>query len=192
MSFVRRRGIQITFILVAPLIYFSVNYAVKSMISVFKKDFGNGVVIYADEYVNTGRWVFDCRYSRLISRQPLPAPIAALQRADKFTIGSMYNLQPSDVVLAKQAIRATTAKSQWYNNLRYLYSVLDEYSNIAAHVFDLPVQHDGRQWAFHVWQDIQPNGTSGFTIFAELYEPENYIDYAKALEAAAKSCPTPQ
>ncbi len=162
------------------------------MTSVYTKDFGNGVVIYADEYVNTGRWVFDCRYSRLISRQPLPAPIAALQRADKLTIGSMYNLQPSDVVLAKQAIRATTAKSQWYKDLRYLYSVLDEYSNVAAHVFDLLVQHDGRQWAFHVWQDIQPYGTSGFTIFAELYDPENYIDYTKALEAAARSCSKPQ
>ncbi|MGY2292096.1 hypothetical protein ACW9H6_20210 [Pseudomonas sp. SDO528_S397] len=47
------------------------NYGVKIMTSVYKQDYGNGVVVYADDYVKTGRWVFDCGYSRLISRQPL-------------------------------------------------------------------------------------------------------------------------
>lgn len=37
--------------MIAPLIFLTDYYAFKAMTSVYKKDLGNGVVIYADDYV---------------------------------------------------------------------------------------------------------------------------------------------
>lgn len=162
------------------------------MTSVYKTDLGNGVVIYADDYVKTGRWVFDCEYSRLISRQPLPVPTTELKQANKLTIGNMYALNDADEQLAKAAIRAITAIPAWYKSLRYLYSSLGESSDLRTHVFDLIAKHEGQQWALRVRQNIGYNGKSSFKVTAEPYDPETYVDYAKALQAAAKSCPLPQ
>lgn len=192
MSFYRSKGFWIAFAIFSPLLWFGANYGIKVMTSVYKTDFGNGVVIYADDYVKTGRWVFDCEYSRLISRKPLPVPIAELEHAAKLTIGEMYALSDADAKLAKKAIRAITAIPNWYKSLRYLYSSLDEYSDLNTHVFDLLAKHEGQQWALRVRQNIDYNGKSSFKITAEPYDPETYMDYAKALQAAAKSCPVPQ
>ncbi|QXH47495.1 hypothetical protein KSS93_06125 [Pseudomonas xanthosomatis] len=161
------------------------------MTSVYKKDRGNGVVIYADEYVKSGQWVYDCKYSRLISRRPLPAPIADLEQANQLTIGDIY-LDASEQELAKAAIRAATAKQDWYKHLRYLYSVLGESSTVSAHLFDLLTEHEGRTWALRVVQQVLYGGEYNFMVDAEPYNPDTYVDYAKALQAAARSCPVPQ
>lgn len=192
LSFYRSKGFWIAFAIFSPLLLLGANYGIKVMTSVYKTDFGNGVVIYGDDYVKSGRWVFDCEYSRLISRQPRPAPVTELEQANKLTIGDMYALSAADERLAKTAIRAITAMPDWYKSLRYLYSSLDEYSDLNTHVFDLLAQHEGRQWALRVRQNINYNGKSSFKITAEPYDPETYVDYAKALQAAAKSCPAPQ
>ena len=71
MSFYRSKGFWIASVIFAPLLLAGVNYGVKVMTSVFKKDLGNGVVIYADDYVKTGRWIFDCEVS------PFDQPCAA-------------------------------------------------------------------------------------------------------------------
>lgn len=89
-------------------------------------------------------------------------------------------------------IRAATAIPEWYKNLRYLYSGLDEYGKIIVHGFDMLVEHEDRQWALIIWQHIKSSGTSDFFVTAKLYDPETYIDHTKALEAARKSCPIPQ
>lgn len=162
------------------------------MTSVYKKDLGNGVVIYADDYVKSGRWVFDCKYRRLISRQPLPIPLAELNGTGKLTIGNMYALSETDQSLAKEAIRAITGIPDWYKELRYLYSGLDEYSDLRYHSFYLLAKHNDRIWALEVDQAIGYDGKSNFKVTAILYDPETYVDYAKALQAAAKSCPIPQ
>ncbi|WP_369989597.1 hypothetical protein [Pseudomonas xanthosomatis] len=192
MSYFRRKSFWIVLTLIAPLIYFTASHVLKVMTSVYKKDLGNGVVIYADDYVKSGRWVFDCEYSRLIGRQPVTVPISELKSASKLTIGSMYSLKQTDLPIAKSMIRAVTAGSEWHKNLRYLYSGIDEYGNIIMHGFDMLVEYDHRQWSLRIWQHIQSSGTSAFLATANLYDPETYVDYTKALEAALKSCPAPQ
>ena len=192
LSFYRSKTFWIATAILTLLLLVAAHYGVKVMTSVYKTDMGNGVVIYADDYVKTGRWVFDCEYSRLISRKPLPAPVAALEQASKLTIGKLYGLSDEDKQLAKAAIRAITAMPNWYKNLRYLYSVLGESSDLNSHVFDSLVKHDGQTWALRVWQEIGYDGESRFNISAEPYDPETYVDYARALQAAANSCPVPQ
>ncbi|PXX54855.1 hypothetical protein SAMN05660489_05687 [Pseudomonas sp. LAMO17WK12:I10] len=192
MSFYRSKGFWIAFTIISPLLLIVANYGFKVMTSVYKTDLGNGVVIYADDYVKAGRWVFHCGRSRLVSREPLSAPVAELEYAAKLTIGHMYTLSAADEKLAKVAIRAITAMPYWYKSLNYRYSVLGENSDLSSHVFGLLAKHDGQQWALRVLQNIDYGGESSFDITAEPYDPKNYVDYAKALQAAAKSCPGPQ
>lgn len=162
------------------------------MASVYKTDMGNGVVIYADDYVKTGHWIFHCGRSRLISRKPLPVPVMALEQAKKLNIGNMYALSDADEKLARQAIQSITTASGWYKSLRYRYSVLGENSELNSHVFDLLAKYEGRMWALRVWQEIGYDGESSFDITAEPYDPATYVDYAKAMEEAASSCSVPQ
>ncbi|MFS2159816.1 hypothetical protein ACCD10_21035 [Pseudomonas sp. Pseusp122] len=192
MSFYRSKSFWIATTIFSPLLLVAGNYGFKITTSVYKTDLGNGVIIYADDYVKTGQWVFDCGYSRLISRKPLPVPIAELKESGRLTIGNMYALSRADEAQAKEAIRAITKIDGWYKKLRYRYSALDEYSKIAVHDFDVLGRHNGRAWALHVSQWIDNRNRSRFTIIAEPYDPETYMDHAKALEAAAKSCPVPQ
>ena len=69
-------------------LFLAVGYGIKILTSVYKKELGNGVVIYADDYVRSGRWVFDCKYSRLVSREILPAPLAELGASGEISIGN--------------------------------------------------------------------------------------------------------
>jgi hypothetical protein len=192
LSFYRSKGFWIALAIFSPLLLLAANYGFKVMTSVYKEDMGNGVVIYADDYVKTGKWVFDCDYSRLISREPLPAPLAELDAVGKLTIGNMYALSEADQTLAKEAIRAIAGIPDWYKGLRYLYSGLDEYSDLRYHTFYLLAKHAGRTWAVEVDQSIGYDSKSSFNVTAEPYDPETYVDYAKALQTAAKSCPAPQ
>ena len=66
----------------------------QAMTSKFNQDMGNGVVIYADKYVESGDWVFDCNYSRLISRSPLPPPLDHLKQEARPKPTSAYSLSP--------------------------------------------------------------------------------------------------
>lgn len=175
-----------------PLITAGIYYGIKTMTSIYNKDLGNGVVIYADDYVKTGKWVFDCKYRRLISRIPLPAPLDELKSTEKFTTRNMYTLSGTEKKTAKELIEKTTKSPNWYRDLKYLYSVLNDYSDIDSHVFYLITSHSGIAWAIEVDQSIEHDGKSEFKISATPYNPETYVDYAKALQAAVKSCPAPQ
>lgn len=167
-------------------------HEIKFMKNAYKQDFGNGVIVYADEYVKTGNWVFDCKNSRLISRTPLPAPLTELESAKKFIIGNMFYLKEPDKKIARDALSAATEGHDWYKSLRYLYSALDEDSNLNSHMFYLITQHADRTWAVEVDQLIDHDGRSRFKLYATPYDAETYVDYAKALQAAQKSCPKPQ
>ncbi|MDO7928402.1 hypothetical protein Q6A51_16565 [Pseudomonas sp. KFB-139] len=191
MSFYRSKVFWIATAIFLPLLLVASYYGFKVMMSVYKTDLGNGVVIYADDYVKTGRWVFDCEYSRLVSREPLPVPFSELENAGKLTIGNAL-LEEADEQPAKEALKAITGTRGWYKNLRYLYSALDENSDLNAHAFYLVAQHAGRSWAVEVDQAIGLGGKSEFTVTIEPYDPDIYVDYAKALQAAAKSCTAAQ
>ena len=178
--------------MLSPFLLLAAYYGLKIMTSVYNRDFGNGVIVYADDYVKTGKWVFDCSNSRLISRQPLPAPLAEFEESGRLSIDDMYYLNDIDRKQAKEAIRAITGIEGWYKKLHYLYSSLSENSNLNLHIFDLLATHDGQRWALKVWQWIDSRNESRFDISAEPYDAETYMDYARSLQAAAKSCPVPQ
>ncbi|QXH52119.1 hypothetical protein KSS94_02985 [Pseudomonas fakonensis] len=162
------------------------------MTNVYKQDLGNGVVIYADDHVKTGKWVYDCSNGLLISRQPLAVPIPEIQKVGMLTIDDMYDLRREDIEPAKTAIRFVTADPEWYKDLRYHSSGLSEDSELRIHEFDLITHHANKTWALRVMQYIEYDGTSSFSIRALYYDPHTYMNYAKSLEAALKSCPTPQ
>ena len=191
MSFYRSKACWIATAIFFPLLLVASYYGFKVMMSVYKTDLGNGVVIYADDYVKTGQWVFDCEYSRLISREPLPVPFSELENVGKLSIGNAF-LKEADEQPAKEALNAITSTRDWYKNLRYLYSALDENSDLNSHAFYLVAQHAGRSWAVEVEQSISHDGKSHFTVAIAPYDADIYVDYAKALQAAAKSCPAPQ
>jgi len=190
--FYRSKNFWAAMIMLSPLLLVAANYGFKIMTSVYNRDFGNGVVVYADDFVKTGKWVFDCSNSRLISRQPLAAPIAELEESGMLTIGRMYALSDADEAQAKIAIWAITRVEGWYKKPYYRYSRLGENSELYLHVYDLLANHDGRQWALSIEQLLDSRNGSRFEITAEPYDPETYMDYAKSLQAAVKSCAVPQ
>ncbi|MFS2159817.1 hypothetical protein ACCD10_21040 [Pseudomonas sp. Pseusp122] len=192
MSFYRSKAFWITAVIVSSPLLITGYYGFKIITSVYKTGFGNGVIIYADDYVRTGKWVFDCDSSLLIRREPLLAPIAELEESGSLTISRMYSLNNANEEQAKVAIREITGIKNWYKKLIYRYSRLNENSDLRTHVFDLLARHDGRWWALNVWQRLDYHGGSTFEVTAYPYDPETYIDYAKALQAVAKSCPAPQ
>jgi len=192
LSFYRSKNLWGAIILFSPLLLVAANYGLKIMTSVYNRDFGNGVVVYADDFVKTGKWVFDCSNSRLISRQPLVAALAEIEEFGEIAIGRMYSLSNADEAQAKLAIKAITGVEDWYKKLSYRYSYIGEDSNLSLHAFDLLAWHEGRRWALNVNQWLDSKNRSSFKIIAEPYDPETYMDYAKSLQAAAKSCPVPQ
>ena len=143
MNFFRSKYFWIaTVVFVAPLV-FVVDYWMNISVSVYKKNLGNGVVIYGDGFVKSGLWVFDCKYSRVISRKRLPAPLVELAALKNIRFGEMYYLERSDLALAKDAIIAITAVPGWYAGLRYVYSGLNESSRLSSHKFFVLADHGG-------------------------------------------------
>ncbi|MGV8917526.1 MAG: hypothetical protein ACOH2R_06980 [Pseudomonas sp.] len=188
MSFSRNRGFWIVFCITAPPFLIFCYYEIKAMNSVYKKDMGLGLVIYADDYVNSGHWVFDCRYGRLISRKPIGVPMADLEAVEKFEFGKVY-MKKEDIQPAKEALNAVRSNSDWYKELRYRYSGLSEWGDLRYHSFDLIAQHQGRAWALDVFNSIYRRE---FTITVKPYNPETHVDYARALKEALTSCPVLQ
>jgi hypothetical protein len=192
LSFYQNKNFWAAIIIFLPLLMVAVYYGLGIITSIYKTDFGSGVVIYADDYVKTGNWVFYCNKSRLISRQPLPEPIAQLEASDTLTIGGMYLSKDTEKNQAVEAIRALVEVAGWYNKLNYRYSILGEYSYIEVHVFGFLGRHNGRSGALKVSQLLNGRSKSSFKIIAEPYDPETYMDHSKMLQVAAKSCPVPQ
>lgn len=195
MSFYPSKGAWgLLFLICVPLLVAGY-FGYRVMTSVYKQEWGNGVVIRADEYVQSGDWVFDCEYGRLVSRRPLPVPIAELERVGKLDIGQSY-LKEEDRAPAREALKAITGRKDWYRELRYAYSdleesVVGETSSLKAHRFTMLANHRGRTWEVDVWHWIG-YGDSEFSVYIEPYDEENHVDHARALKQAAQSCPAPQ
>jgi len=164
----------------------------RSMTSIFKTDLGNGVVIYADDYVKSGNWVFDCDYSRLISRPPLPPPFDHLKQKIPPKTLSIFPLSPTDKAIAKELIQKLAKESQWHQDLRYLYSGIGENSELSQHWFYTTTEYENRIWAIYLIQAVENEERSRFYILATPYDPETFVDYEKAMQQAKASCPTPQ
>ncbi|MDH2434614.1 hypothetical protein QCD60_18890 [Pokkaliibacter sp. MBI-7] len=193
MNFYRNKGFWIGSALVLPVFLAVSNYGYKIMTSVYNTDFGNGLVIYADDYVRTGKWVFDCVYSRLVSREPLPVPAQGLASAKKISLSTnLSSSNKGDTTIAEEVINAVTSTPGWYKGLRYLYSGLSESSDLRYHTYYMIAIYQGQQWAVEVDQSIFSSKKSSFEINAFPYDPATYVDYAKAMEEAASSCSVPQ
>ncbi|MDF3845865.1 hypothetical protein P3W55_29510 [Pseudomonas citronellolis] len=164
----------------------------RAMTSIFKKDLGNGVVIYADNYVESGEWIFDCKYQRLISRIPVPLPFDHLKNDTPLKPISAFPLSTSDRAEAKELIRKLIRESGWYHDLHYLFSSLNDSSQLTQHSFQMLTAHGGRTWVVHLIQGLENEEWSRFYIAATPYDPETFVDYEKAMQQAKASCPTPQ
>lgn len=170
-------------LILAPVAYFGY----QKMSSIYKTDFGNGTVIYADKYVQSGKWAYDCKTTRLISREPIPFPMAALEAKGKLDI-STSGLFGADADAAKAVIRAATTQDNWYGALAYLYSSLNEYSDLNSHYFGMITEYAGAAWAITVRQNDDFDGGSKFMITVKPHDSADYIDHRKALTLAEASC----
>ena len=179
-------------VVVLALLLVCGSYVFKAITSVYKTDLGNGVVLYADDYVNSGHWVFDCGYSRLVSRAPLPVPLDELNAGKKIAVGELKHLGRLDEPAAKEAISAIIARPEWYGSLEYVYSGVGERSEIWRHKFFGLADYAGIRWAIEVSQVLRLRGGAKFVVIGKPYDPETYVDYTKAFDAAVKSCPAPQ
>jgi len=145
LNFYQSKPFWIFAIIISPLLLATGQYRTKIMDSVYKQDFGNGVIVYADDFVSSGKWVYNCRNSRLISRQPLIAPIAELREEGKLTIGEMYSLSSADKAQAIAAVKATAQMDVWY--MKYIILTL-----ALMKIAILPImtstytRHDDRLW----------------------------------------------
>lgn len=158
--------------------------------STYYLDLGNGVVIYADNFVETGKWVFDCSGSRLVSREPLPVPWQELKRTGKIT--QVINILAVGAEQKAEALKfIDSLDTKDYEGLRYLYSGLDEKSELRYHTFYLLKEHGGRTWVAELTHVISRSGNRFFAA-AKPYDATTYVDHEKALKVAAASCPQPQ
>jgi hypothetical protein len=57
LSFYQNKNFWAAIIIFLPLLMVAVYYGLGIITSIYKTDFGSGVVIYADDYVKTGNWV---------------------------------------------------------------------------------------------------------------------------------------
>ena len=192
MSFFQSKKPWVAIAVFSPLVILLVNHGLKVIFSVYNTDLGNGVVIYGDEYVKSGRWVFDCKYSRAIGRERLPAPLSEIGDVKEFAFGQLLYFDGRDVASAKDAVVAVTSVPDWYKDLQYAYSGVGENSKIGIHKFFVVADYASRRWAIEVFQSLRSNGNSRFVLTGRPYDPETYVDYTKAFDAAVKSCPAPQ
>ncbi len=156
----------------------------------FKLYNGMSGTTYAGQYVKTGKWVFDCNNGRLISRTPLPPPLAALRKI-KLPIESLmiHSLNSADRAVATQLIN--TLHPDDYKSLRYRFSAQNDDSVVWQHNYYLIKHHAGRDWVIEINQ-FSWSKSDSFVAEAIPYDAAQYVDHPKAQSAAVVSCPAPQ
>lgn len=175
--------------------FFLIYYEVKFMTSAYKTEREHGIIIYADNYVKSGIWVYDCDFARLISRTPYPPPTEDPATAKEFNVGrGILHLRPEHRGPAAEAIAHLTAQPSWHLNLRYVFSGLDHRGDLSTHVFQTVIEHDGGKWGLHITQFYPALDGSSRSYWVRIrpYDPDNHLDYDKAFKAALESCPVPQ
>jgi hypothetical protein len=157
----------------------------------YTTDWGNGVIIHADKYVNSGEWIYNCKKSFLVSRIPRSPP----------TKEALRGWQPSRLIesLAQgrkastlSVINATTSKANWHHSLRYTFTGLYENSKISAHYFEMTAYHKAKLWTLQVRQLHAPDKDKAYSINASPFDPNRHKLHKELVEEARVSCPTPQ
>ena len=164
----------------------------KGMTSKFNLDWGNGVIIHGDKYVETGEWLFNCKRGTLVSLSPLPTPIDQLKQTKSFEPNKAIYLEDPDKTTAKLVINHVTGHPDWYTKLKYINSSLGESSELLFHAYGLITEHEERRWSIEILQVVKSKNWPRFYIGAEPYDPATFIDHEKAIQQARASCPTPQ
>lgn len=184
-SNLRNNGVLIILTIVLGSTLLGIAYSgFKIMTSTYNLDYGNGVVIRADDYVNSGTWVFNCETGALVSRKTIPFPMKELEEKGQLTIGTSV-LSRDDEVPGKYALRAITSTRDWYKHLEYQSSSLGEDSELLAHKFNMIAEHEGRRWVLRVSQSLRG---PGFRVTITPYTEEEYEDHQGALVQASASC----
>lgn len=192
MSFHRSKKLWVLGVIFFPPLLLIGLYQLKVITSVYKTNSGISGFIYADRFVKTGEWVFDCDYARLIKREPISVPVTELEDVRNLPIKPVSYGAFSEQEQA--AITAITGSDGWQRGLRYLSSGFrsdllpgfDEYVN--AHYFHRMDTYAGQQWELKVIQRINAKRPSRFELTIRPSHPNHYVDHDVALKRALTSC----
>lgn len=157
----------------------------------YTTDWGNGVITVADKYVASGEWVYDCKQVLLISRHPRIFPEKVFVKEGQLAFGAMF-LRPEVKIVAERIIEEITKSPDWYRNLNYTKSTIDEYSNIAHHYFEKIIDYNYSRWTITVAQPDKTEYKPTFYISAKPYNAERHKPHNEWLQAGKESCSKPQ
>lgn len=170
--------------------------AIGSLIVIFQKndyttDYGNGVTVYADRYVNTGEWVYNCKRSFLVSRVAKVFPSEHFKSEGEISIGPIL-LYPHKELIAKAFISAVIADKDWHAKLEYVKTGIDETSSLSDHYFQFTTDYEGSLWTISVGHPHDLNRDNEYSITAKPYDPATHMTHESALRESRISCPKPQ
>lgn len=157
----------------------------------YTTDWGNGVIIHADKYVNSGEWIYNCKQSFLVSKIPRSPPTEDALRG--WQPSALIESLPRDRKAATlELISATTSKKNWHHHLRYTFTGIYENSKISAHYFEMTTYHKANLWTLQVRQLHAPDEDKPYSINASLHNPNRHKPHNELVEEARLSCATPQ
>ncbi|GAB7532689.1 hypothetical protein PS3A_51040 [Pseudomonas sp. 3A(2025)] len=154
----------------------------------YTTDMGNGVTVYADKYVNSGEWVYNCQKMYLVSRISRPFPVQHFLDNAILSKGHIW-LSPELKHSALALIETITEIPDWYRPLTYSVSGLGEDSSISYHSYWLITEFENRPWVISVGQPHSRVDRHDYYITAKPYDPATHRTYERAMSEALTSCP---
>lgn len=79
----------------------------------YTTDYGKGVTVYADRYVKSEEWVYNCKRSFLVSRVAKVFPSEHFESEGEVSIGPIW-LYPHRKIIAKAFIDAVITHNDWH------------------------------------------------------------------------------
>lgn len=152
---------------------------------------GNGVIIVGDRYVKSGKWVYDCDQWRLVSKKPIPFPTEHFKIHDQIEI-DLFLYPPKKRKATGEFINHVLSKENWYNDLRYTDTYINESSQIYSHRFTLTSVYNNEQWVLSIRQRDNLKLKRVYSASAEPYDARHHKSHSDLLQAAKTSCPGPQ
>lgn len=157
----------------------------------YTTDLGNGVIIVADKYVNSGDWVYHCKNRYLTKRNPVPFPAQEFIEKGKVLPGSIL-LSPEKKAIAKSLIESLIKKENWHSKLQYSFSSINDQDNIQSHFFWLAMEYKNTPWIIWLRQSFASTRLGNYYISANPYDPVTHRSYERAISESLTSCPRPQ
>lgn len=157
----------------------------------YTTDLGNGVTIVADKYVNSGDWVYHCKSFYLTKRTPMPFPAQEfIERGE--VLPGLILLSPEKETIAKSLIESLIKKEDWYSELQYSFSNINEQDNLQSHLFWLAIEYENTAWIVWLRQSLASTRLGNYYISANPYDPATHRSHERAISESLTSCPRPQ